>query len=408
MKKKLQILKISIFMGVLILPSLLWYGLRLLAPGTYAELDYDLGEKTQVELPEKFDPRDYTRQLEAYYNDNVPFRSQMISLQQKLAGILERGYTGYLRDGLARLFYGREAEGFFAPQIVGDIVLLGRHDWLFYAGDDSISYYRGTNLLEEEQMEFNMSLMVQLQELCDAKGIRLQFIILPNKELVYDQYMPSYAIENNTRRTEVFVDYVKQHSDIHIVYPLQELRQAGEHWQTYHRYDTHWNHAGAFIGTQELYRALDMPTTDLSSLEVTQCDATTSDLMILGGLDASQYPAEYDYAINYRPEVTLTNVSGDKQPSGIYFAESDCGNDKNLVFIGDSFRCFMIDYLTKDFSSSIITYRETSDNRTDYPEEVVRGIQSADILVVEAVDRYDSRLYPAIQKLIEILQAETD
>lgn len=408
MKKTMQKIKIGIFMGILLLPSLLWYGIRLISPETYARLDYDLGEKTQVAFPEKFDPKDYTRKLEEYYNDNVPFRSQMISLRQKLSGLLERGYTGYLRDRLARLLYGDEAEGFFAPQTVGDIVLLGRHDWLFYTGDDSISYYRGTNLLEEEQMRYNMSLMEQLQELCDERGIRLQFLLLPNKELVYYEYMPSYTIENQTRRTETFVDYVEQHSDIHIVYPLRELWQAKENWQTYHRYDTHWNHAGAFIGTQELYRALDMPITDLSSLEVTQCDASTSDLMILGGLDATQYPVEYDYAVNYRPEVTLTNVSGDKLPSGTYYAESDCGNGQSLVFIGDSFRCFMIDYLVKDFSSSIITYRETSDYRTDYPEEVVRGIRNADVLVVEAVDRYDSRLYPAIQKLIEILQTEAD
>lgn len=407
MKKTVQILKISIFMGVLILPSLIWYGVRFLAPQAYAKLDYDLGEKTQTQFPEEFDPRDYTRKLETYYNANVPFRSKLISLHQKLSGALESVYTGYLRDGIARILYGEEAEGFFPPQIIGDIVLLGRHNWLFYAGDDSISYYRGTNLLEEEQMELNMALMVQLQELCDEKGIQLQYIILPNKELVYSEYMPSYTIANSKRRTETFVEYVEQHCGIHIVYPLQELQQAKDRWQTYHQYDTHWNHAGSFIGTQALYKALGIPTTDLSALEVTQCDATTNDPMILGGLDASQYPAEYDYAVNYRPEVTLTDVSGDKQPSGIYCARSDCGNDKNLVFIGDSFRCFMIDYLVKDFSNSVITYRETSDNRTDYPDEVIRSIQDADILVVEAVDRYDSRLYPAIQRLIQILQSET-
>lgn len=452
-------------MGVLILPSLLWYGIRSFAPATYEELDYDLGEKTAVEFPQEFTPQDYTQRLEAYYNDNVPFRSRLISWNQKLSGALENVYAAHIQNGLARLIYGsaedtvvdmtqlldaevpdpsshrhsgtalytqqadytsygytryqcntcqeiyyddfvgkRVDNSFLAPKIVGDIVLLGRHNWLFYAGDDSISYYRGTNLLEQEQMDDCMDLMIRLQKVCDEKGIQLQFLILPNKESVYPEYMPTYTIENDPKRTERLVNYVEEHSGIHIVYPLRELRQADIYWQAYHRYDTHWNHAGSFIGTQALYKALGLPTTDLHDLEVTPCAPTTSDLMILGGLDASQYPPEYDYAINYRPEVTLTGIQGDKQPNSVYYATSDCGNDINFVMIGDSFRCFMIDYLEKDFSRSTITYRETTDYRTDYPDEVVRSIRDADILVMEAVERYDSRLFPAIEKVIEILQ----
>lgn len=404
MKKKGQIIKICIFTGMLILPTLLWYGIRVFSPQTYQKLDYDLGEKTEVEFPEEFHIENYTQQLEAFYDDNAPFRSTLISWQQKLSGSLERVYGNHLQGPLTRLIYGADSGDFLAPQIVGNTVLLGRDNWLFYTGDDSISYYRGTNVLEQDQMAIYLELMVQLHALCDEKGIQLQFLILPNKEQVYSQYMPSYVIEDTYRRTDRFVDYVREHSNVPLIYPLQELQQAGAHWQTYHQYDTHWNHAGAYIGTQALYKALGLPATDLQNLDVSRCAATTSDLLILGGLDASRYPAEQDYAIDYKPEVTLTEIQGDLQPMSIYSARSDCGNDTNFVMIGDSFRCFMIDYLTKDFSRSVITYRETSDNQTDYPQEVVESIRNADILVMEAVERYDSKLFPAIEKVIEILQ----
>lgn len=404
MKKNMGIIKISIFMGVLLLPSLLWLGIRIFSPRLYQELDYDLGEKTAVEFPREFHMTDYTRQLEAYYNDNAPFRSTLISWQQKLSGALEGIYADHLQGRLTRLLYGQDSGDFLAPQVVGNNVLLGRQNWLFFAGDDSISSYRGTNLMEQEQMAACLDLMVQLQKLCDEKGIQLQFLILPNKEQVYSEYMPSYVIEDSYKRVDRFVDYVREHSDVSILYPLEELRQAKAQWQIYHQYDTHWNQAGAYVGTQALYRALELPTTGLEELEVGRCDATTSDLLILGGLDASQYPPEQDYAINYRPEVTLSEVQGDKQPTGTYSARSDCGNDLRFVMVGDSFRCFMIDYLAKDFSHSVITYRETSDNRTDYAPEVVESIQNADILVMEAVERYDSKLMPAIVQVIDILQ----
>lgn len=404
MKKNMGIIKIGIFMGVLLLPSLLWLGIRIFSPRLYQDLDYDLGEKTAVEFPREFHMTDYTRQLEAYYNDNAPFRSTLISWQQKLSGTLEGIYADHLQGRLTRLLYGQDSSDFLAPQVVGNNVLLGRQNWLFFAGDDSISSYRGTNLMEQEQMAACLDLMVQLQELCDEKGIQLQFLILPNKEQVYPEYMPSYVIEDTYKRVDRFVDYVREHSNVSILYPLEELRQAKAQWQIYHQYDTHWNQAGAYVGTQALYRALGLPTTGLEELEVGRCDATTSDLLILGGLDASQYPPEQDYAINYRPEVTLSEVQGDKQPTGTYSARSDCGNDLRFVMVGDSFRCFMIDFLAKDFSHSVITYRETSDNRTDYAPEVVESIQNADILVMEAVERYDSKLLPAIAQVIEILQ----
>ncbi len=404
MKKKGQIIKICIFTGMLLLPTLLWYGIRVFSPQTYQKLDYDLGEKTEVEFPKEFHIENYTQQLEAFYDDNAPFRSTLISWQQKLSGALERVYGNHLQSRLTQLIYGADSGDFLAPQIVGNTVLLGRDNWLFYTGDDSISYYRGTNALEQDQMAVCLDLMVRLQDLCDEKGIQLQFLILPNKEQVYAQYMPSYVIEDTYRRTDRFVDYVREHSNVPLIYPLLELQQACTDWQTYHQYDTHWNHAGAYIGTQALYKALGLPATDLQNLGVTRCAATTSDLLILGGLDASSYPAEQDYAIDYRPEVTLTEIQGDLQPMSIYSARSDCGNDTNFVMIGDSFRCFMIDYVAKDFAHCVITYRETSDNRTDYPREVVESIRNADILVMEAVERYDSKLFPAIEKVIEILQ----
>ena len=105
MKKRIQILKISIFMGVLLLPSLIWYSVKFFAPKAYEKLDYDLGEKTEAEFPEEFNPRDYTQLLEAYYNANVPFRSKLISWQQKISGALESVYTDHLQRGLVLLLH---------------------------------------------------------------------------------------------------------------------------------------------------------------------------------------------------------------------------------------------------------------------------------------------------------------
>lgn len=52
-------------------------------------------------------------------------------------------------------------------------------------------------------------------------------------------------------------------------------------------------------------------------------------------------------------------------------------NVKKFVSSGDSFRCFMTDYLAKDFSHCVIAHR-------DYTEGLAESIREADILVISA------------------------
>lgn len=503
MKKVIQTVKISIFMGILILPSLLWQGIKLFVPHSYEELNFDLGEnRTREELPDSFAIKGFTVRLEAYYNDNVPFRSSLVSLEQRLSGALEGVYEEHLQDKLALLVFGgsddtvmdisnltqkkeehrdegtkniisgehhyecqqeipatcleagskiyvcqdcgetyvetipaaghdsqvidvQEASytayghteyqcavckeiyyddfvgklvdnSYLAPKLVGQGVVLGRFDWLFYSGDDSISYYTGSNILSQEEMEEYLGKMKRLQELCDELGIQLQFMIMPNKEQIYPEYMPSYEIENEYKRADRFVDYVREHSDVNIIYPIQELKEAELYWQTYYQYDTHWNCLGGYVGVCALYDALGMPAISPHDLDITLQASEVNGLFALGGLNEASYPPGVDYQVNYKPEVTVTDIAGGKVDD-IYLAGSDSENKKKFVFLGDSFRSFMADYLVKDFSDSVIAHRNSMDDLED-------DIRNADILVISAVERYDSQMFPVVEKVVKLLE----
>lgn len=504
MKKMFQAIKIFIFMGILILPSVVWYGARLMAPSVYEEWNYDLGEN---------------REKGSEYDDNVPFRSALISLEQKLSGTLEGVYTEHLQKRLAILLYGdsddtvmdismlihkedaapdgmseKEAEAttekepenivveehdyectkeipatclepgkktyscrdcgdsydedipmtghdavaiytqeadymsygyteyecgncgkryrddfvgkiidnsYLAPRTVGDGVILGRFNWLFYTGNNSVSYYRGTNILSEEEMEEYLGLMERLQELCDEMGIQLQFMIVPNREQVYPEYMPSYEIVDNYKRVDRFVDYVRENSDVNIIYPLQELKEAELYWRTCYQYDTHWNHLGGYVGTQALYKAMGIPTTSPHDVEITPVESDLRGLIDMGGLDGARYPADGDYFIDYKPEVTITYTKGNRMTGAIYYADSDSENQQNFVLLGDSFRYFMIDYLVKDFSHCVIAHR-------DYTEGLRSSILKADVLVIFAGERQDKRMFPVVEQVITMLEEEID
>ncbi|MCM1214740.1 MAG: hypothetical protein NC331_09260 [Lachnospiraceae bacterium] len=291
-------------------------------------------------------------------------------------------------------------DSYFPPKQAGDYTILGRYNWLFYRGNATLSYYRGTNILTEEEMADYLAILQQLQDVCDEKGIRLCFMVFPNKEEVYDEYMPTYQIANTPRRDERLAAYIVEHSDIDFVYPLEELRAGKICYDMYYQYDSHWNNAGGFVGAQALYEALGMPVTDFADWNITQTAGAPTGLIATGGLDPANYPEDHDYAIDYRPEVRLTNTEGEKSilcASGIYRAWSDCDNDRKLVFVGDSFRAAMLPYLEKDFAEICAAHR-------DEKQDIKQDIKQADVLVVAAVERFDRTIFEVAQVLTGYLR----
>ena len=283
---------------------------------------------------------------------------------------------------------------YFAPNHHGEATIIGRYNWLFLDGYGNLPYYKATNILSAEDMQAYLDKLEEIQTLCDEKGIEFAVIISPNKDQVYSEYMPSYTVEDEYKRTERFVDFVKANSDIAITYPIDELKYADRYWQTYYRYDTHWNKMGGFIGTMALYSALGMEVTNPLDLNIEPENvAQKGDLFALGAIDPAGYPDDYDFNVSYKDEISMIKENG-----GVYtwFSESDNENGKSLVLLGDSYRDQMTPYLKKDFTKCAIVHR-------DYIETVVNDIKNADVLVLQAVERYDKRLFQYHDRLIEIL-----
>ena len=272
--------------------------------------------------------------------------------------------------------------------------IFGRDDWMFCNYDNSIGYYCGSNLMSEHQMADRLSLMQRLQQICDSRGIKLQFMIAPNKEQVYSEFMPTYTIENSYKKVQRFVDYARQNSSIKIIYPLEELRAAKNIMSTYYKYDTHWNHYGSFIATQALYKAM-----GLAYVTDGRC---IWGLVITAGLSWQDYERDYDHIPDYKPEVELFNTEGEidfihTEKSAVYRTDSTAADDSRFVMIGDSFRLYMMPYLERDFAHVSIAHR-------DNVNDVCDDIRQADILVVECVERLDDSLNGTILELISILE----
>lgn len=480
MKKKFAVTVSVIFMMVLLLPTIAWETLTVMnhfAPSIMEKLDYDLGEKrNKAKFPEQFEIGTYTAQLEAYYNDRVPFRSLAVSANMALDTCMEGIYKEKIRPVLLSMVYSETEESvseafvmddsletllhgdsqpaspelqessvaetlpehehqytvvdtveadydtygydlvqcsrchaeekinfteklvdksYFPPNIMNGSVLEGRRNWLYFAEDNSVEYYRGTNLLSEEELADYSARAAALQKLCDDKGIVLKLMIVPNKEQVYSEYMPSYEIKETYKRVERLKDYVKESSGIEIMYPKKELSVVKPYVQTYFKYDTHWNYAGAFIGAQVLNRSLGLPVTGLEEFNYMEIPYAGGDLCLLAGLSGEQYE-DCMYFPNYKPEITVLSEEGDQNT--IFSSVSDSPNQCNFVLIGDSYRICMIPYLQKDFSNILVA------NRDDLEDgKVQAAVKEADVLFVMAVERFDAPFMDSISHLESIL-----
>lgn len=279
--------------------------------------------------------------------------------------------------------------------------IFGRDDWMFCNYDNSIAYYCGSNLMSEQQMKDKLDLMQKLQNICDSRGVQLQFMIAPNKEQVYSEYMPTYTIENSYKRVPEFIDYVKRNSSVKIIYPIDELCAAKSTMSTYYKYDTHWNHYGSFIATQALYKEMGLDYVSPDSVNYSE-ESCIWGLVITAGLSWKDYERDYDHIPDYKPEIELFNTDGvidhiHTEKSAVYRTSSTAQNNSNFVMVGDSFRLYMMPYLERDFSHVSIAHR---DNIHDIEDD----IRQADILVVECVERLDDSLNGTILQLIDILE----
>lgn len=525
---KNSLFKIIAFLAVIIIPPIVWFGIKLAAPEVANELDFDLGEKREKSVIESVDEMYLSSDaINSYVADRAPFRSVLITWYQETQGKLEKPYENSIKPSVAELLFGKtngesievsdaafsslfgndkenEAEAtnnnadndssfgneqqveeipepeihdyienvtleptcteqgeaeyicsicgdsytvsipanghdfvalattqasyvsygytdyscsvcgkwnrddwvsklvddsYFAPNLYNDVTIVGRFGWLFLGGYGNLPYYKGTNILTEEEMEEYTEKLVSLQQLCEEKGKTLAVLFAPNKDQVYSEYMPSYTVETDYKRTQMLVDYIKENSEVPIAYPLEEIKYCDRYWQTYLKYDTHWNKMGAFIAEQSLLNELGMETTDPLSLTINALDTEGwGDLVTLGGLDNTDYPPDRNYIISYKPEVNVTVVSGNYE-SNIYRAKSDSANEQKVVLLGDSYRAAMSPALERDFSEVVISHR-------DYVDSVVGDVKDADVIVLMAVERYDSRIFPTADRIMEILSEE--
>jgi len=261
-----------------------------------------LGEKVDKENFEKralaqrpeFTLDNYTsfpEEFEAYFNDSLPFRNRLIGLNTKID----------LSLGVSPLEH----------------VLIGSDGFLFYhpngSDGDPIGDYMGATSYTEQEIKLIAHRLLRAQYDLEREGRAFAALIAPNKETIYaEKYLPGVQKVNDVSRADKVYAYLKEKTDLNIVYPKDDLNAvmaAHPDWYTYYKTDTHWNSIGAYVGTSLVMEKLGLPINDIDSVRVIEKERAPGDLVYMLGMTES-FPNDADYNIVDVPlQLSRTNPS---------------------------------------------------------------------------------------------------
>lgn len=247
-------------------------------------------------------------------------------------------------------------------------VLLGKNNWLFYKTEldgHPLWDYMGINHFTDDELAAIAANLVSMRDGFNERGVDFYVTALPNKEIIYEEYMPDTVARVDTvSRAEQLANYIWDNTNLVYVYPKQALLDAKAEGQIYYQTDTHWNQKGAFVGMQQLMHeayGVEAKNLDSVSFDITSNDLA-GDLAVIGGV-ADKYNIDTTYVFDadtadkaqYRDEVAL--VVGDSF-SG-FLSTIAKGYYKEVHWI-----------YTKDFTMSMLDEYD------------------ADVVIWESVERY--------------------
>ncbi|MCZ9886025.1 alginate O-acetyltransferase AlgX-related protein [Brachyspira hyodysenteriae] len=346
--KKLSNIKchyiIAIFFSFLILPSIIYSVF-----GNYFDkTNYEKRTKAEKPIFSINNLSKYTQEYEKYFNDHIAFRNELI--QKKV----------YLDLVLFNYFINTKH------------TLIGKEDWLFMKWHPIVEQYIGEYMFTDKELEIVKKNLIDFRNKLKCQNIDLVIMIIPEKSTVYDNYLPDYIqkMKCKTNITEQLLNYIKENTDINIVYPKDELIKYKDKYELYYKYDDHWNNLGGYIGYYELMKSIniDIQKIDMFNIyktgysDINNVMGIWNDLVWLINLPSTKkYNNQYNYFISNFTTNNYKIIEGKRGPHENLTCISDSINDIHITIFRDSYTCAMFDYLASSFYKTTFIYNLSED-----------------------------------------------
>ena len=322
-------------------------------------------------VPRKGSLVDFPSKFEAYYNDHLGFRRQLV-----------QGYNLAKLKGLTSASLGGPGVG----QRAGCPVIVGREGWLYFSGERSVESYRGTAPFTEREMAEWARVLGERRAWLRQRGIEYLVVIAPDKPTIYPEFLPRAMNRvSETSRLDQLLAYLKRHDGVELVDLRSELTAAKATYPTYYRTDTHWNCYGAFLGYQKIGERLAerfrcATPKSLGDFTVDVHEGPGLDIVTM--LDA---PCDLqDTYVDLQPrqpfEATITQVAAEAGARECRVSENPAAPPGRCVVIHDSFFLNAIPYFAEHWRHAAYVWT------FDFPAEMIER-ERPQVVVQEIVER---------------------
>ena len=306
----------------------------------------------------------WPKRFEEWLSDTLPFKTQFIELF--------RGFQ--LKTGM---------------DFTQSDVIRGKENLLFYR--KTIENYKGISRFTDEELETITNNLNGFFEQMENRGTKCLFYIAPDKEQVYNSFMPENIRRISTEsRADQLTDYLREHLPYPVIYPKEQFQQTLDTYPLYFDTDTHWNDLGGWFAARQVKSAF--TGADESSIEPQYHHHDSNGLDLAGMLgisdqfsESNAVEMEFDDGLGIYKTQTINH--GNLQR----FTNDDPHSEQHekLLIIGDSFSEYFIRSAIHDIKDILfITYGDLY--LIDLEEE------SPDYLVIMLVERNLPFLYNGI------------
>jgi hypothetical protein len=234
---------------------------------------------------------------------------------------------------------------------------------LFFTFSNLIDDFVGADPFTQEELEIWRSNLEHKRDWLAKHGIRYLFVVAPNKQTIYPEYLPDYLQkERGQSRLQQLMAYLKTHSDVSILDLSATLTEEKKRHRVYYMTDTHWNDNGAYTAYRAIMDRVGQwfPTVSLKQIKIIE------DKNILGPggdlaalLDMANSMREERPALKVQPTACSQKIERDladfiKTPANLikdkpFMTRCDTSTIRAVVF-RDSFFGSIIPFIAEDFN----------------------------------------------------------
>ena len=298
----------------------------------------------------------YPQNFQYYFNDNFGLRDVMIRTRHQIM------------------------LNVFKTSPTPTRVVLGQDGWMYLIEKNDFEDFLGLNPVSEEKLlslenEINQKLQSE-----NNKNIKYYFLIAPDKETVYPEYLPGYEKGLDTqRRFRDFYQRLKLANGIKAITVLDALVSSKNDNNVYFKTDSHWNFFGAYIAIEEIVKQM---AGDFPSLQPIPLSYYSVKESVINNLDLSTilgFPEIEETEVSLTPPESLV-ITRTEIREGIRSYTSNRSDQPVLLLFADSFGEYMPLELAGHFSKVILV--QYADDFDPYIKEF-----QPDIVLWENVER---------------------